>query len=214
MTKQITLVVADDHPMLLKGLVEELKDFNYVVLASVSNGAMALEKIISLKPMIAILDIEMPLLNGFEVIKKCREKNISTKIIILTSHKERGFIFQANKLNIKGYIMKDEPFIEVHRCIQNVYKGDTYFSSVFSNLMDIDLSQELNKIKFLTPSERTIVRLLAQGLNSKKIGEQLSISPRTVEKHRANIITKLQLPSSRDALASWVNENKEIIASF
>ncbi|NER17675.1 response regulator [Spongiivirga citrea] len=214
MSNGITIFVADDHPMLLKGLVDELKEFNYNVVGKAENGANALEKIMVLNPTIALLDVEMPMLSGFEVVKKCKEKNIETKFIILTSHKERGFIHKAQSLNISGYMIKDEPFIELHKCIQSVSKGIPYFSSVFNDVVDNEIRPQLQKIKLLSPSERTIVRLVAQGKSSKEIGEQLSISSRTVEKHRANIIAKLDLAPQTDSLVVWTKEHKEFLATI
>ena len=210
----ISLLVADDHPMLLKGLVDELKLFNYNIVAAVDNGAKALDEIITKQPEIAILDIEMPLLSGFEVIQKCTNKNLSTKFIILTSHKEKGYILKAQKLNIQGYILKDEPSVELHNCIQVVVKGGTYFSSEFQKVNQNEISPELEKVKFLSPSERTIVRLVAQGKSSKDISELLTISQRTVEKHRSNIIKKLDLSNDMDALSAWAQEHKDIILSI
>lgn len=210
----ITILVADDHPMLLKGLVDELQSYNYNVVATAENGAQALDQILEHQPSVALLDIEMPLLTGFEVIKKCKEKNIATKFIILTSHKEKGFVLKAKQLNIMGYIIKDEPFVEVHNCIQSVSKGEAYFSKVFNSVLDQEVSPQLQKVKFLSPSERTIVRLVANGLSSKEIGEQLSISSRTVEKHRSNIIKKLDLSNDMDALSTWAQEHKELILSI
>ncbi|MFT6929959.1 MAG: DNA-binding NarL/FixJ family response regulator [Sediminicola sp.] len=214
MNKNITLVVADDHPMLLKGLVDELNEYNYTIVATAENGAQALEKIIAFNPTIALLDVEMPMLDGFEVIKKCIERQIDTKFIILTSHKEKGFIHKAKLLNISGYMIKDEPFIELHQCIQSVSKGVPYFSPVFNEVIDNEITPELQKIKLLSPSERTIVRLVAQGNSSKEIGELLSISSRTVEKHRANIIAKLDLSPETDALVIWTKEYKEFLSNL
>ncbi len=211
---EISVLVADDHPMLLKGLVDELNSFNYKVVSAVDNGAKALDDIMSLQPDIAVLDIEMPLLTGFEVIQKCIAQQQPTKFIILTSHKEKGFISKAKKLNIQGYILKDEPAVELHKCIQEVYKGGTYFSSEFNKILEHQVSPEIEKIKFLSPSERTIVRLVAQNKSSKEIGELLSISSRTVEKHRSNIIKKLNLSNGMDALHSWAQEHKELILSI
>ena len=148
MSDKISLLVADDHPMLLNGLVNELEAYNYNIIAIAENGAQALDKIIECQPNVALLDIEMPLLTGFEVIQKCKDKNLNTKFIILTSHKEKGFILKAQKLNIQGYILKDEPSVELHKCIQAVVKGDTYFSSEFSRVNQNEVSPELEKIKF------------------------------------------------------------------
>lgn len=212
--EDISILVADDHPMLLKGLTDELSDFGYNVLEGALNGAVALATIIDHRPQLAILDIEMPLLTGFEVINKCHELDCKTKFIVLTSHKEKVFVLKAKKLNISGYLLKDEPFSEVEKCIQTVLDGGEYFSKVFDAIFDNEISPQIQKIKFLSPSERTIVRLIAQGKTSKDIGEMLSISHRTVEKHRANVILKLELPKSQDALVTWTQENKELILSL
>lgn len=214
MNNNISILVADDHPLLLKGLINELNEQNYNVLEGAENGAKALELIVSHKPDLAILDISMPLLTGFEVIKKCKEANLRTKFIILTSYKEKGFIMKAQKLNISGYLLKDEPFSEVKRCISTVLKGDHYFSQHFDEILQNEISPELKKIKFLSPSERTIIRLISQEKTSKEIADQLSISYRTVQKHRTNIISKLDLPSDTDALSKWVLDNKDLILSI
>ncbi|WP_055442807.1 response regulator [Lacinutrix himadriensis] len=212
MNSSISIFVADDHPLLLKGLVDQLKDYNYNIIATAENGAIALNKIIELQPKIAILDEEMPLLTGFEVIQKCKEKQVDTKFIILTSHKEKAFIYKAKKLNISGYIIKDESFTEVHNCLQSVSKGTPYFSAVFDSVFDNEVAPQLQKMKLLSPSERTIVRLVAQENTSKEIGELLSLSYRTIEKHRSNIIDKLGLVKEKDILAVWAKANLEFIS--
>jgi two-component system nitrate/nitrite response regulator NarL len=211
MISEISLFVADDHPLLLKGLVDQLKEYHYNVVATAENGALALDKIMELQPEIAILDEEMPLLTGFEVIKKCKEKGINTRFIILTSHKEKAFIYKAKKLNISGYIIKDEPFIEIHKCLQSVSKGTPYFSAVFNSVFEDEVAPQLIQMKRLTPSERTIVKFIAQEKSSKEIADLLSVSARTIEKHRANIIAKLSLPKEKDGLAIWAKENIEFI---
>lgn len=214
MRKNISVFVADDHPMLLKGLVDELTAHTYSVVGTAENGAQALERIIDLNPDIALLDVEMPMLNGFEVIQKCQGKNLKTKFIILTSHKERGFIHKAKMLNISGYMIKDEPFQALNTCIRSVSNGTPYFSSVFNDVLSTEIEPQLQKIKLLSPSERTIVRLVAQGKSSKDIGEQLSVSSRTVEKHRSNIISKLGLTPQADALVIWTKEFQDIVANL
>jgi DNA-binding NarL/FixJ family response regulator len=213
MNHKIKILVADDHPMLLKGLINELMDQGFNVLEGASNGAQALHTIGSEVPDIAIIDINMPLLNGLEVVNKCKEKGISTRFIILTSYKEKSYILKAKKLNISGYLLKDEPFIEIKRCIQSVLKGEFYASKVFNQIVNTEISPQLEKIKHLSPSERTIVRLIAQNKSSKEIADLLTISHRTVQKHRSNIISKLDLPSDSDALSHWVLINKELLIS-
>ena len=214
MNHNISILVADDHPMLLKGLINELTEYGFNVLEGASNGAQALQIIDTKQPTIAILDINMPLLTGFEVIKKCKDNGSTTRFIILTCYEEKGYILKAKSLNISGYLLKDEPFYEIKKCIHEVYKGNTYFSTIFNDVFDKEVSPQLKKIKFLSPSERTIIRLIAQEMSSKEISDRLHISIRTVQKHRSNIITKLDLPSDSDALTTWVSENKELFSSI
>ena len=214
MDRTITILIADDHPILLKGLKDELISNNHNNILTATNGTNALVQIIEENPDIAILDIEMPLLTGFEIIKKCQNKNLNTKFIVLTSHKESRFIFKAKSLNISGYLLKDEPFIEIQKCITAVLNGGTYYSSAFNEVFDSQISPELQKIKLLSPSERTIVRLISNKKSSQEISDTLLISVRTVQKHRANIIKKLNLSSDQDALNNWVNKNKELISSL
>lgn len=211
MISNCTLLVADDHPLLLEGLATALENFNYTVIASCDNGAKALDQILELQPNIAILDIEMPYLSGIEVIQKCREVNIDTKFIILTSHKEKGFILQTQELEISGYLLKEEPFTEVHKCIQEVAKGNTYYSKTFNNILKNEIAPEIARIQYLTPSERTIVRLIALEKTSKQIADMLGLSVRTIDNHRANIISKLELPSKTDALTVWAKEHKSFL---
>jgi DNA-binding NarL/FixJ family response regulator len=211
MFTDISILVADDHPLLLKGLVDSLKKYGCNVVASETNGADTLTQILNLKPDIALLDIEMPLLNAFEIIRKCIEAGTATKFVILTSHKEKGFIVQARQLNIKGYLLKDEPFDEIINCIKEVSVGKDYFSKTFEEVYADEVSPALQKLKLLSPSERTIVRYIAQGFNSKEMAEQLSISVRTIHKHRSNIIAKMDLESNENSLTDWVHDNRELL---
>lgn len=210
----IHLLIADDHPLLLDGLKNALQAQGYSHIVAVENGALALDYVQEEQPDVALLDIEMPLLTGFEVIKKCQSLNVKTRFIILTSHKEKGFVLKAKKLNISGYMIKDEPFKEIDKCIQAVASGDTHFSTTFDTIFESEITPQLQKIKLLSPSERTILRLIAQNKSSKEIGELLTISVRTVQKHRANIIAKLELPTGVDSLTSWTSEHQELILSI
>ncbi|EDM45619.1 putative nitrate/nitrite DNA-binding response regulator [unidentified eubacterium SCB49] len=210
MKNQIKILVADDHPLLLKGLLQELQAAGYNTTGA-NNSIEALNYIAKNDIDIAILDIEMPDLNGFEIIKKAKTQENATKFIILTSHKEKGFVVSASKLNISGYLLKDEPFSEINRCIKAVLKGDTYFSTTFTSIFNHSIAPELNRLKLLSSSEKTIIKLVTQKKSTKDIAEILSISPRTVDKHRSNIIDKLGLMKGIDSLSIWTQENKEII---
>ncbi|WP_246124691.1 response regulator [Algibacter pacificus] len=211
LNKNATIIVADDHPLLLKGMIEALESKEYQVSGKAKTGLEALNLIIEQQPTIAILDIEMPILSGIEVIKKAKENHTLTKFILLTSYKEQRIIIQAEQLQIQGYLLKDEPFEELDHCLQQVLKGKTYFSKTFNEIFDEDINPQLKKFKLLTPSERTIIRLIAQGYTSGEISNQLTVSIRTVEKHRSNIIHKLDLVSNDTSLSFWAEKYKAFI---
>jgi DNA-binding NarL/FixJ family response regulator len=211
MPKNNRIIIADDHPLLLRGLTEELIANNYKVIHTAQDGEKALELILKHEPDIAILDIQMPILTGFEVIKACENKTINTKFIVLTSHKENRYVLKAKNLNISGYLLKDEPFIEIENCIQAINNGKTYFSSIFNNVYEKEVSPELDKLQNLSPSELKIMQLIAQNKSTKDMAETLFISVRTVQKHRTNIIAKLKLEANSDALTAWAKTYKEFL---
>ncbi|HLV40115.1 response regulator transcription factor, partial [Xanthomarina sp.] len=206
--------IADDHPIMLRGLRKELEQAGYTIVGTAENGADALEAIVNLKPKIAFLDIEMPLLNGFEVIKQCREKNLKTNFIVMTYHKEKSFVVQAKKLGIDGYLLKEDSMEDIENCIATVLNNEIYYSNSFDNNFEISVEDELKKVALLTPSERKIIRLISQDKSSAEISELLFVSARTIQKHRTNIIEKLNLEPAPDTLIKWAKEYKEVIFSM
>lgn len=209
--KEVSILIADDHPILLKGLNDELIQNGYWVTNSVSNGLKALEEILTNEPTIALLDIDMPLLTGFEVIKKAKEKGVATKFIALSFHRETSYIAQAKALQIDGYLLKEDSFLEIEKCMESVINNREYFSSSFVNRMLKDASEELKKINLLTPSEVTILKMAANQKSNHEIADSLCISVRTIEKHRSNIIKKLDLEKGNNSLISWILTNKRVI---
>ncbi|NGX82981.1 response regulator transcription factor [Aequorivita sp. KMM 9714] len=207
----VTFVIADDHPMILKGLNDELTSNNYNVVGKAINGLQALEHILTYKPTIALLDIDMPLLTGFEVIKMAKEKEVDTKFIVLSFHKESDYISQAKSLQINGYLLKEDSFSEIEKCISNVIQGKTYFSKSFEPSSLQTVSDDLKKIKLLTASEKTILKLIAKQLSTAEIADNLCVSPRTVEKHRSNILSKLELNGTNHSLSNWALIHKKAI---
>lgn len=209
-----TLLIADDHPLLLKGLVDELESKGYNVVAQATNGLEALETLVAQQPDIAILDIQMPMLSGIEVIAKARKAGSETRFILLTSHKEEGLIYRAKQLGISGYLMKEEPFSEIQKCIQMVSAGKTCFSKTFKQVVETTINPQLQKLKLLSSSERTILRMMAQSKTSKEIAGELLISLRTVQKHRSNMIQKLELGGDGDQWTSWILKYQDMILSL
>jgi DNA-binding NarL/FixJ family response regulator len=211
MSQKITVVVADDHPLLLQSLVDMIHSFGFQIVGTATNGLDALQMIVAQQPVLALVDFQMPIMTGLEVAQKLNDLHSTTKLVLLTSFKEKSLIKKALELKIAGYIVKDEPLSEILKGLQHVIKGETFFSKSLHQIIEVTLKQDQFKINLLTPSERTILRLVAKNLSSKEIGDTLSISIRTVQKHRSNIILKLDLPPSIDPLHLWILENPEII---
>ena len=212
--KDFTIVIADDHPMLLSGLNEELTRNGYNVIGQANNGAKALDLILKLQPDIALLDIDMPLMTGLEVIKSAKEKNSETKFVILSFHREPEYVVQAKALQIDGYLLKEDSFVEIDSCMETVLNGREYFSNSFDTASLDSASEEMTKLKTLTPSEVTILKLIASQKNTVEIAEELFVSTRTVEKHRSNIIDKLLLEKGTNTLTNWALLNRVLISKI
>ena len=202
-----TLVIADDHPLLLNGTEQHLKNLGFNVMATALDGNEAYNKILKMKPNLAILDFDMPKYNGIEVAKLCSQKGMDVKIIILTLYKQEAIINEVGK-TIYGYVLKDDVIGELEVCISEVQKGNTYISKNLNE--SIHVSGDNNAANNLTVSEMKILRYLAKDQSSSEIAEALFISKRTVEKHRSNIIQKLGIKSSQNALLLWVQKNPHL----
>lgn len=209
--QEISIVIADDHPLLLKGLNEELIANGYNVVGQATDGMNALELILRLRPTIALLDIDMPFLTGFEIVKMAKEKEIPTNFIILSFHKEVSYLSQAKALHINGYLLKEDSFFEIERCIQAVAEHQTYFSASLDPLALHGANEELKKLTMLTSSEVTILKLVARQTSNVNIASHLCVSVRTVEKHRSNIIAKLALENYTNTLTHWAITNQKVI---
>jgi len=201
-----SIIIADDHPLLLKGLTDFLVEKGYNFIGSAENGREAYALINKLEPDIAILDIQMPYMSGIDIAKKCISNNIATKIVFITFHKEKELYEQAKDLSIFGYILKEFALEEIETCIQTVSKGEPYFSPKIIELLANTTDDE--SLSLLTPSEIKILKLIAKDKTNKEIASLLFISYRTVEKHRSNIITKLKLEQKTNSLLIWAKEHQ------
>jgi DNA-binding NarL/FixJ family response regulator len=213
---EIRILIADDHPLMRKGLrlsVEE--DPGLKVVAEASDGEAALSLIKKLHPHVALLDIEMPKLDGLGVAREIVKCGLKTKIIFLTFHSNQDLFRSAMDLGCKGYILKDSAVQEVVAGIHAVASGRPYISSAITT----DLLQKRNRTQSnhaltsnLTPTELRIMRLIAQGKTSKEIGAELSIHYRTVENHRTSMCRKLELEGEgANALLRFALQNKNLL---
>lgn len=203
-----SIIIADDHPLLLKGLSDFLIEKDYNLIGKGNDGRQAYNLITQMKPDIAILDIQMPYMSGLEIAQKCKEFNIETKIVLITLHKEKDLYQKAQELNIFGYILKEFALEEIENCIKTVTEGVPFFSERIKELIGV-VFVENSELSSLTPSEKKILKLIAQDKTNKEIASQLFISYRTVEKHRSNIITKLNIEPKTNSLLIWAKENHD-----
>ena len=208
--KNVSLVIADDHPLMLLGLKQELEQAGFSIIHEAKNGADALKQIVELNPDVAILDLKMPIMSGLEVIMYAKKEPVKTKFIIMTYHDSKAFIFKAKQVGVKGYLLKEDDIHEIEKCIVEVLDGKEYYSAALQIDVERFFKHELHKIGLLTSSERTILRLITKSMSSDDIGKQLSISKRTVEKHRSNIIAKLDLKKGT-SITQWAINNIDLI---
>lgn len=205
-----TIVIADDHPLMLRGLSDFLTSKGYNILGSAQDGQSAYSLIVKHKPDIAILDIRMPHKSGIEVAQECKKNNLPTKIILITFDKEEEVYEAALNAGVFGYILKEFAIEEIETCIAHVVMDEPYFSEEISNFLN--KSTEVSNpsvLEKLTKSERKIILLIADQKDSQEIAAELNISHRTVEKHRSNIVNKLGLDRRPSTLSVWANLNKK-----
>lgn len=199
----ITVVLADDHHVVrqgLRSLIESQPDL--VVVGEASEGHEALELIRQVKPMVSVLDLMMPGLSGLEVTRQVWR---ISQVLILSMHANEAYVIEALRKGASGYVLKDATATELIQAIHIVSTGQRYLSSPFSERA---ISAYIQRVKTgsldpydtLTAREREILQLVAEGRNSAEIGEKLSISPRTVEAHRASLNRKLDLHSQADLI--------------
>jgi DNA-binding NarL/FixJ family response regulator len=212
------ILIADDHPLMRKGLrlsIEE--DPALKVVGEAADGEEALAQIEKLHPDIAVLDIEMPKLDGIGVAKEVRRRGLEVKIIYLTLHVDDEIFSSAVELGSKGYILKDSAVQEIVVGLRAVAAGRPYFSSaITAQMLDRRKAKERSPKQSLTdqltPAERRIMQLIANGKTSKEIGQELSIHYRTVENHRTNICRKLELEGEgANALLRFALQNKQML---
>lgn len=211
-----TIYIADDHPIFRKGLIEVIAAENgYEVVGESGDGISALNFIVEKKPDIALLDIQMPKMNGFEVLKKIGEQNLPTKVIFLTMHSEENVFEKAMELGAKAYLLKESVTDDIIRCIQNVLQGKFYVSASISDYLftlnnKLKSGSEKTGLRKLTSTEMKILKMIAEKKSSREIADILYVSVRTVENHRNNICTKLDLHGA-NALLPFALENKHLL---
>ena len=203
---KIRVLIADDHSMVRQGLKQilELED-DIIVIAQASNGSEAVKLAREQKPDIILMDINMPGTNGLQAIKELKQEKNPSKIIVLTIHQDREYLFKTIQMGAEGYVLKDaEPSVLIE-AIRNVAGGQSYIQANMTK----ELVKEFNRVtlhekdkhdeKSLTSREIEVLELIAEGMINKEIAKQLYISEKTVKNHVSNIFRKLKVSDRTQA---------------
>ena len=214
MKNEIRVMIADDHPVVRQGLRQTIEsDSTLKVVAEAGDGQAALAQIQELKPTIAVIDVDMPRLDGLGVAREIRKKRLPVEIIFLTIHGEEDLFHAAMDLGSKGYLLKDSALTEIVKALRAVAEGNYYVTpSLTAYLVHRRSSAQMFAsekpgLANLTPTERRILGMVAEGKSSKSIAEELFIHYRTVENHRTNICQKLGL-QGHNALFKFALQHK------
>ena len=208
----LRILIADDHSVVRAGLRSLLESHpGWEVCAEAADGREAVEKAAKLKPHVAVLDIGMPLLNGVEATRQIRKSSPDTEILVLTMHESEDLVQQVTEAGARGYILKDDADRILIAAVDAVRNHKPYFSTRVSSAANSTDSSEPPKSSRsrLTPREREILQLLAEGKSNKEIASLLGISVNTAEAHRANIMLKLGFHSITE-LVVYAVRNKII----
>jgi len=207
MNQEVTVLVVDDHPLLRRGLRDVIgENSRFKIIGEASDGEEALRLIASLKPQIAIIDIDMPKLNGLETIGEIRQLPFPIKVIILTMYSEEDMFNAAMDLGAKAYVLKENAANEIVSALEKVDAGEAFVSALMleagqrrsDRVRKLLLSKP--QIESLTPSERRILKLIGEDYTSKEIADLLKLSVRTVDNHRQHICNKLKLHGTHSLL--------------
>jgi DNA-binding NarL/FixJ family response regulator len=214
MGTEIRILIADDHPIFRQGLrlVIEAQP-GLTVVAEAADGDRALERLRGGDIAVAVLDVTMPVKDGLTVAREVREHRLTTALVFLTMHRDEHYLNAALDLDVRGYVLKDNAATEIVDCIRSVAGGGQYISPTLSSFLirrrtrASNLAEQKPALEQLTPAERRVLKLVADGLTSREIAGQLGLGVRTVEHHRNNVAVKLELRGSH-ALTKFALKHK------
>lgn len=217
MKTEIRILMADDHPVYREGLRQIIsRDPAMRILQETGSGTEALQLARELKPDIALLDMDMPGMNGLDVARAREKHRLSFNIIFLTMYREEDMFNEAMDLGAKGYVLKDSAAGEILQSIRAVAAGEYYISPAISGFLVKRTTRSSGPrphtagLDSLTQAERRILKLIASDRTSKEIAEELGLSPRTIENHRTNMSAKLGLQGSHSLLKFAFDNKKQL----
>ena len=202
---KLRIVLGDDHTLMRHGLRKILEEQpDWTVVAEASDGREAVRQTLALQPDVVVLDIGMPLLNGIEATRQIARRFDNINILILSMHSEEAYITQAMKAGARGYLLKDSADTDLIRAVVAVAAGKSFFSPAVAKVMLDDYVRHLaekgiaDRFESLSEREREIFQLIAEAHSNKEIADLLSVSPATVETHRAHILQKLDVHNTAE----------------
>lgn len=209
--KNIRILIADDHSMVREGLKQliELED-DIEVIAQTGDGRETIDKIKETMPDVVLLDINMPVMNGLEVLEVIKQENLNVKVLILTIHNEIEYLYKAVEIGVNGYVLKDSESDVLIKAIRSIYGGESYIQPNMASLLFKKINGELdNQVKHnkLTKREIEVLKLITQGLLNKEIADQLCISEKTVKNHVSNIFKKIEVSDRTQAAVYAIKNN-------
>ena len=194
----IRLLLADDHVMFAQGLESLLRD-EFELLAKVENGAQLVEATLRLQPDVILVDISMPVLNGFDAVRKIRGQGVEARIIFLTMHDDATLLAEAFRCGGSGYVLKQAAGEELINAIREVAQGRNYVSPLVTNRPAGPLSDGTLRTT-ITPRQREVLELIGRGLTMKEIAAELNISTRTAESHKYEMMQALGVETTAELI--------------
>jgi DNA-binding NarL/FixJ family response regulator len=202
---KLRILISDDHTLMRQGLRKILEEQpEWQVIAEAGDGRQAVKETLALQPDVAILDIGMPLLNGIEATRQIVRRLPGIGVLILSMHADEAYITQSLKAGARGYLLKDSADTDLIRAVGAVASGKSFFSPAVASVMLDDYVRHLSdkglvdRYESLSEREREIFQLVAEGHSNKEIADLLSVSPATVETHRAHILQKLDVHNTAE----------------
>jgi DNA-binding NarL/FixJ family response regulator len=202
---KLRIFLGDDHQVVRQGfrkILEERPDWE--VVGDASDGREAVKQVLALKPDVAVLDIGMPLLNGIEATRQIVRHSPRTRVLILSMHLNEAYVTRALQAGATGYLLKDSADMDLLLGVSSVASGKSFFSPAVAKVMLDDYVRHLaakgvvDRYESLSDREREIFQLVAEGHSNKDIAELLSLSPTTVETHRAHVLQKLDVHNTAE----------------
>jgi DNA-binding NarL/FixJ family response regulator len=197
---KIRILLADDHTLFRQGIRQLISaESDMEVIGEASNGSDAVDRAAELKPDLVLMDIGMPGLSSFEATRQIKKNRPETKVLVLTMYDDEDYLVESMEVGASGYVLKDSPAPQLVSAVRDVFRGGSYLSPrMLSQLVDdfrtrVRSTDRMPRFATLTPREKEVLKMLAEGSSVKEVACQLNLSVKTVEAHKFNLMRKLDI---------------------